>query len=689
MYSACGKIVAGHGPHIRPAAAGNLGQQFGIEGNDATRIGEGLVLDLDAGVRSLEFGNPLVAQPVREGRELVGPQHQFTRSASSPRLDAGISPLGTGWEGGGSWQARIMTASMTMINRRKRDMPFSFRVGLNSDVNRQDAACGRLPPGAAFQCGALPCRSTIQPTRIVETMSLLRIACLTDSSSIAMFVRVARFHAGCRSVATGAGAHVPRSGQSGRDRPGRLLAGTVPVSIRMVGVSLHLDFWCAVQYDQRRTLRKISISIEFHQLAAECSTPGIRISGDPMARIDTLYLIHHSHTDIGYTHDQPIVFDLHERFISEALLLAERYAGSDSDGAFRWTVENTYVLHRWLQHASTREIERFQAMERAGRIEVTAMFANLTPLLDTDELIESLQLAGHLRRDYGFTITSAMNCDVNGENWPLVDLLLDAGVEGFTMAINTHFGGAPLARPDAFRWQGPSGRSILAYSGWPYDQGWRYGIGRSHDEFEQVWWPRVAQRLDDIDYPLPVVMVQSYHPFGDNGSAFDGFVEWIDQWNATGQGTAHPVRHAAPVVGRGQTRTAPTCPPIAVTGPTTGTSARPAAPASRRSTARAACACARPMRWPRPCRAPVTPMSHPWLERTLHLYRQAAWENLIFWDEHTWGADISIAQPDERRHSQPVESQGAFCLSGAQLQSVIATRCAGRAGASGGTQRCR
>lgn len=93
-----------------------------------------------------------------------------------------------------------------------------------------------------------------------------------------------------------------------------------------------------------------------------------------MAYIDTLYLIHHSHTDIGYTHDQPIVFDLHERFLSQALVLAERYADHTSDGAFRWTVENTYVLDRWLKHASTADIERFQVMERAGRIEVTGMF---------------------------------------------------------------------------------------------------------------------------------------------------------------------------------------------------------------------------------------------------------------------------------------------------------------------------
>lgn len=66
----------------------------------------------------------------------------------------------------------------------------------------------------------------------------------------------------------------------------------------------------------------------------------------------------------------------------------------------------------------------------------------------------------------------------NGESWSLPDLLLGRGIEGFTMAINTHFGGKPR-RLDPFHWQAPSGRTLLAYSGWPYDQGWRYGIGRS------------------------------------------------------------------------------------------------------------------------------------------------------------------------------------------------------------------
>ncbi|HAJ36157.1 MAG TPA: hypothetical protein DCL15_10730 [Chloroflexi bacterium] len=366
-----------------------------------------------------------------------------------------------------------------------------------------------------------------------------------------------------------------------------------------------------------------------------------------MAHIDTLYLVHHSHTDIGYTHDQPIVFDLHARFISEALLLAERFAASDSHGAFRWTVENTYVLNRWLQQATPAEIDRFIAMERAGRIEVTGMFANLTPLLDADELIESLQLVGRLRRDYGFTITSAMNCDVNGENWPLVDLLLDAGIEGFTMAINTHFGGAPLDRPTPFHWQGPSGRTMLAYSGWPYDQGWRFGIGRSFEEFETIWWPRVAQRLDAIDYPLPIVMVQSYHPFGDNGSAFAGFAQWIDEWNA--QGKAPHIQLATPRQWWAAVKLYADRLPT-YRGDWTdfwnfgcASSAREQT-INRQSRVRLRAADAVAVAGMRGEEGGAD--ADPWLARSMMLYRQEAWENLILWDEHTWGADMAVSQPD-------------------------------------------
>ncbi len=363
-----------------------------------------------------------------------------------------------------------------------------------------------------------------------------------------------------------------------------------------------------------------------------------------MSKVHTLYFIHHSHTDIGYTHDQPIVLDLQERFLDEALHLADKYSDRGSDGAFRWTVETTFVLYRWLQGASAGQIERFKALERAGRIEVTGMFANLTPLLDIDQLVETFQLLRPLRDDFGFTIRHAMNCDVNGENWPLVDLLLDIGIEGFSMAINTHFGGAPMQRPNVFWWQGPSGRKILAYNGWPYDTGWRFGIGHDAATFEETWWPRVERRLAEIDYPLPVLMVQSYHPFGDNGSAYEPFSRFIDTWNEQGKSPrlvmATPKDWWAAV--KEHSDLLPT-----YRGDWTDywnfgciSSAREQA-LNRASRARLRAADA--------LAAAVVGRSDAPAESTLarshERYREWAWHSLHLWDEHTWGADCSIRAP--------------------------------------------
>ena len=363
-----------------------------------------------------------------------------------------------------------------------------------------------------------------------------------------------------------------------------------------------------------------------------------------MSKVHTLYFIHHSHTDIGYTHDQPIVFDLHGRFLDEALGLADQYSDREGDGAFRWTVETTYVLYRWLQQASARQIERFKALERAGRIEVTGMFANLTPLLDTDQLMETFQLLRPLRDDFGFTIRHAMNCDVNGENWPLVDLLLDLGIEGFTMAINTHFGGAPMQRPNVFWWEGPSGRKILAYNGWPYDTGWRFGIGHDAATFEETWWPRVERRLAEIDYPLPVLMVQSFHPFGDNGSAYGPFSRFIDTWNEQGKSPrivmATPKEWWAAV--KAHSHLLPT-----YRGDWTDywnfgciSSAREQAlNRTSRARLRAADSVAAAVLGRSDAPAEST------LTRSFARYRELAWHSLHLWDEHTWGADCSIRAP--------------------------------------------
>ena len=389
-----------------------------------------------------------------------------------------------------------------------------------------------------------------------------------------------------------------------------------------------------------------------------------------MSKVHTLYFIHHSHTDIGYTHDQPVVFDLHGRFLDEALRLADKYSDRDSDGAFRWTVENTFVLYRWLQGASAQQIERFKTLERAGRIEVTGMFANLTPLFDTDQLAETFQLLRPLRDDFGLTIRHAMNCDVNGENWPLVDLLLDLGIEGFTMAINTHFGGAPMQRPNVFWWEGPSGRKILAYNGWTYDTGWRFGIGHDAAMFEDTWWPRVERRLAEIDYPLPVLMVQSFHPFGDNGSAYEPFSRFIDTWNEQGKSPrlvmSTPNDWWAAV--KAQSHLLPS-----YRGDWTDYwnfgSISSAHEQSLNRASRARLRAADALAAAIVGRADSTAESM--ATRSFARYRELAWHSLHLWDEHTWGADCSIRAPGSEDTAAQWHHKSSYAYTARSLSLLL------------------
>ena len=88
-----------------------------------------------------------------------------------------------------------------------------------------------------------------------------------------------------------------------------------------------------------------------------------------------------------------------------------------------------------------------------------------------------------------------MNCDVNGQNWTLADVLLDAGIEGFSMAINHHFGGPPEPRPNVFLWQAPSGRILPSHNGWQYSKAADFGLGNDDDEQFLEWLPRIEDYL--------------------------------------------------------------------------------------------------------------------------------------------------------------------------------------------------
>lgn len=262
-----------------------------------------------------------------------------------------------------------------------------------------------------------------------------------------------------------------------------------------------------------------------------------------MSEIHDLLLIHHSHTDIGYTHHQDSVFAWQREYIRRAIQLAERYADGAEGERFRWTCEATIIVEDFLRHAKASEIDRLRQVHQAGLIDFGAMYCHFTPLVTLEMLAQSLSVAQRLRQDYGFDIRHGLACDVNGLPWGLVELLLDSGVAGMAMAINRVMARDPQPRPVAFQWQGPSGRTIPVWHGEHYGFGHLLGIPRVKKP--DGWVPDLdeAQRrvqtyvrelaAKGVARDFTVLQITSTFQW-DNGGPHEELVHFVREWNRRG-----------------------------------------------------------------------------------------------------------------------------------------------------------
>jgi hypothetical protein len=253
--------------------------------------------------------------------------------------------------------------------------------------------------------------------------------------------------------------------------------------------------------------------------------------------LEEILVLHHSHTDIGFTHPQPVWWELSRRYIDEALDLCEATAGWPEASRMRWTCENTLPVVHWLERASSRQIDRFRQLAQAGQVSVAGLPCNLLPITDLEQLTVGLQPVRRLRNEFGIPIKAAILHDVNGIVWPLTQLLLDLGIELLIMGINTHYGGYPLSRPLAFRWQGMDGRPLLCFNGVCYT--YFDKVANMHERSVEAMARGVAEYMQNLpaDYPYDFAFLTATHrPFlNDNNPPNPDLPRLIRQWNAEGR----------------------------------------------------------------------------------------------------------------------------------------------------------
>ena len=180
-------------------------------------------------------------------------------------------------------------------------------------------------------------------------------------------------------------------------------------------------------------------------------------------QIKTLYVIHHSHTDIGYTDLQERVIHTQSDYIKTVLSMMEQPENQE----FRWNCETLFCVEEFYKTATEAQKKAFAALAAEGKIGLSANYLNFNDLVDCEVYRRRLH-----RWQQVLPMKTAMMADINGISMGYRDAMLDEGVEFLFMNIHCHHGMYPLyENQNAFWWENAAGKRMLVWNGEHYNLG--------------------------------------------------------------------------------------------------------------------------------------------------------------------------------------------------------------------------
>ncbi|NIN11431.1 MAG: glycosyl hydrolase family 38, partial [Gemmatimonadales bacterium] len=250
-----------------------------------------------------------------------------------------------------------------------------------------------------------------------------------------------------------------------------------------------------------------------------------------------VYLLHHTHLDIGYTHHQDDVERLQWEHLENAIRYGEASEQLPDGARFVWNPEGLWAVESYLATHGAEQRERLLEAIRRGWIHLDAMFGNLlTGITSSEGLMRSLEAARSLSAQTGVPIRSAMLSDIPGFTWGLVPVLAQHGVE--YLSIGPNFGhriGYFLDtwgdRP--FYWESPSGRERVLT--WVSAAGYAwFHSGLGYERITTLLTPenvfRYLDRLSENGYPYDITYMR-YNIGSDNGPPDPNIAETVRAWN--------------------------------------------------------------------------------------------------------------------------------------------------------------
>ncbi len=244
----------------------------------------------------------------------------------------------------------------------------------------------------------------------------------------------------------------------------------------------------------------------------------------------TVHMVQHTHTDIGYTRSQAEILPEHLRFIDYALDYCDQTDDYPDDAKFRWTCEAAWTVREYLKGRPKSQINRLLKRIKEGRIEVTGMLFNYSEILDETSLAMQSQAISSFKK-HGIEVQTAMQDDVNGIGWCMPDFFHDTGVKYLTMGQHGHRAQIPFDMPTSFWWESPSGKRLLAYRTEHYMHGNTLRLTTGNiDEFRTNL-SDYLKGLEEKKYPFDHISFQFSGYITDNSPPSTIACDIVKEWN--------------------------------------------------------------------------------------------------------------------------------------------------------------
>lgn len=197
--------------------------------------------------------------------------------------------------------------------------------------------------------------------------------------------------------------------------------------------------------------------------------------------IKTIAIVHHVHTDFGYTDHPCRTKQEHVKYINQAVDYVLESADYPEGARFAWTQEQLYPVRQWWHEASERRKERFFEAVNTKRLEITGTPFNVTAFMNREEWETAMHwIPDDLWDACG--IRSIMQIDVNGMHTGGMVCAYNRGIRNLFIGPNSYYGAPPLPTPTAFNWKIDEGKQLFVWLNSSYNNGtflfnenWRQG----------------------------------------------------------------------------------------------------------------------------------------------------------------------------------------------------------------------